>query len=99
MPSELMGFWRKVNGMYDTSPEMEARMMNMLSQKTPEARLRMACSMLASAKLLVRSGIIHGEPTLTEAQIRGRVFLRLYGDDFSEEEIQRIVVKMPDMEI
>ena len=85
--------------MYDTSPEMEARMLNMLAQKTPEERLRMACSMLAAAKLLVRSGIMHENPDLTEAQIRGRLFLRLYGDDFSEEEILRIVAKMPNMEI
>lgn len=85
--------------MHDTSPEMEARTLEMMAQKTPEERLRMACSMLAAGRLLVRNSIIREEPDLTEAQIRGRLFLRLYGDDFSEEEIQRIVAKMPDMEI
>ncbi len=85
--------------MYDTSPDMEARMKAMMAKKSPEERLRMACSMIAAAKTLVRSGIIHEDNTLTEAQIRGRMFLRFYGNDFSPEEIQRIVVRMPDMEI
>lgn len=85
--------------MHDTSPEMEARMLEMMAKKTPEERLRMACSMLAAAKLLVRSGIIHEDPTLTEAQIRGRMFLRFYGDDFPEAEIKRIAAQMPEMEI
>ncbi len=85
--------------MRDTSPEMEARMMAMMSSKTPERRLRMACDMHAAAKILVRSGIIHEDNTLTEAQIRGRLFLRFYGDDFTPEEARRIVARMPDMEI
>lgn len=85
--------------MYDTSPDMEARMKAMIAKKSPEERLRMVCSMIAAAKTLVRSGIIHEDNTLTEAQIRGRMFLRFYGNDFSPEEIQRIVVRMPDMEI
>jgi len=85
--------------MHDTSPDMEARMMTMMAKKTPEERLRMACSMIAAAKTLVRSGIIHEDNTLTEAQIRGRMFLRFYGNDFSPEEIQQIVSKMPNMEI
>jgi len=85
--------------MHDTSPEMEARMREMMAQKTPAERLHMACSMFAAAKTLVRSGIIHEDSTLTEAQIRGRMFLRFYGNDFSPEEIQRIVARMPNMEI
>jgi hypothetical protein len=85
--------------MYDTAPDVEARMLAMMAKKSPEERLRMACSMIAAAKTLVRSGIIHEDNTLTEAQIRGRMFLRFYGNDFSPEEIQRIVVRMPDMEI
>lgn len=85
--------------MYDTSPDMEARMMAMMAKKTQEERLRMSCSMIAAAKTLVRSGIIHEDKTLTEAQIRGRMFLRFYGNDYSPDEIQRIVDKMPNMEL
>jgi hypothetical protein len=85
--------------MHDTSPDMGARMMAMMAKKTSEERLRMACSMIAAAKTLVRSGIIHEDSTLSEAQIRGRVFLRFYGNDFSPEEIRLIVSKMPNMEI
>jgi hypothetical protein len=85
--------------MYDTSPDMEARMKAMIAKKSPEERLRMACSMIAAAKTLVRSGIIHEDNTLTEAQIRGRMFLRFYGNEFSPKEIRQIISKMPNMEI
>jgi hypothetical protein len=65
--------------MTDTPPDVEARYQRMLLALSPEQRVRMACQMLASAKVLIRAG---AAGTQGEA-LRREIFLRLYGDDFT----------------
>jgi uncharacterized protein YneF (UPF0154 family) len=84
--------------MNDTSPEMEARMLHLMAAKTPEERLRMAGSMFDAGKELVKAGLLHEDPSLNEAQLRARIFVRLYGQDFSKTEIAKILRAMPNMQ-
>ncbi len=85
--------------MHDTSPEMEEKMREILAGKSPGERLRMACDMFACARALMRAGIKSEDPTLSEAQIRGRMFVRTYGDLFTREEIDRIAAHNPCMQV
>ena len=48
---------------------------------------------------LVMAGIGDGKRPLTASQLRGQVFLRMYGGDFTAEERERIKHRIPNMEL
>ena len=89
--------WHAV--MSDTTPEMEKRFAAMMAAKSPAERLRMASSMFETGKALMRAGILRKNPALDEAGLRGQIFVRLYGDEFTESEISRIVERIPNMRL
>jgi hypothetical protein len=60
---------------------------------TPEERLAMACRMFATAKALVRAAILNKGPVPPE-EVRGLLFLRLYGEDFSEADRAKILATL-----
>ena len=84
--------------MSDTSKQMEQRYKEMLLSRTPLERLKMASRMYDSGRKFVIAGLQHGKPTLTASQLRGQVFLRMYGGDFTVEERERIIRRIPNME-
>jgi len=84
--------------MSDTSKQMEQRYKEMLLSRTPLERLKMASRMYDSGRKLVISGIQDGKPPLTASQLRGQVFLRMYGSEFTVEEKARILRRIPNME-
>jgi uncharacterized protein YneF (UPF0154 family) len=84
--------------MNDTTPDIEQKLAQILAERTPTERLRMASSMFDTARKLMRAGLLHENPSLTEAQIRARMFVRMYGDCFSKEEIRKIMEHLPDMQ-
>jgi hypothetical protein len=45
------------------------------------------------------AGIRDGKRPLTASQMRGQVFLRMYGGDFTVEERERIMHRIPNMEL
>lgn len=51
---------------------------------TPAQRLRMTCEMFDAAKRLIAASVRTEEPDITDAELRVRIFDRLYADDFSE---------------
>ena len=85
--------------MNDTSVSIEARMARMMAEKTPGERLRMASSMFDLGRKLVETGLRDKYGELTEAQMRARVFVGMYGQDFSDEEIRKIAGKIPNMQL
>lgn len=84
--------------MNDTPPDIEDRIARMMAERTPADRLRMASSMFDSAKTLMRAGLLREDASLTEPQIRARIFLRFYGESFSAPEIDRIIHHIPGMQ-
>lgn len=76
--------------MRDTPPEIEQRVSDMMATRTPSERAAMVGGMFHAAKTLVLAGIQAQQPDLTPAQLRAEFFRRMYGDDFSEEEVTRI---------
>ncbi len=85
--------------MTDTSLSIEKRMARMIALRTPVERLRMASSMFDSGKKLMKAGILDENGLLNEAQLRTKIFLRLYGESFTPAEIKQIVGSIPNMQL
>ena len=68
--------------MNDTPPEVMQRYRAMLLGRSPEERLKMGCSMGATARVLVRASVLAQEPHASPAALRRALFLRFYGHEF-----------------
>jgi len=77
----------------DTTPEMAELYHRLLMELPPARRLAMACDMFTAAKAFARAGILKDGP-LPESEVRCRLFLRFYGNDFSEEDKVHILVSL-----
>lgn len=78
--------------MRDTPKVVEERYRTMLLELDPAERLKMSCRMFRTARALMMAGM-HGEieGSMHSQYIRRRIFLRLYGSEFSEMQIQAIL--------
>jgi hypothetical protein len=85
--------------MNDTSLSIEKRMALMIASRTPIERLRMASSMFDAGKKLMKAGLQNENGLLNDAQLRTQMFLKLYGDSFTQAEIKRIVNTIPNMQL
>jgi hypothetical protein len=77
--------------MNDTPIAMEIRYRQMLMQRSNAERLKMGCSMLATARALIVASVRERAPDISSEGLRRALFLRLYRDDFSADERQRIM--------
>jgi hypothetical protein len=76
--------------MNDTSPEIEAMIRELYSKRTVEERLDMLGGMHTTAVGMVRAGVLHQNPGISEKEMRWEVFLRFYSDCYDEEEKTKI---------
>lgn len=76
--------------MRDTPPAIDAMYRGLLMSRTPGERVRMAASMHDAAKAIIRAGI-PDECWETASDLRIEIFRRFYRQDFSHEEMDRIV--------
>ena len=81
--------------MNDTTPRAEKRLRELMMQRTPGERFKMASSMFDAARLLVLAGIKadHGED-LDPVEVRVQLFLRTYGSDLSPHRLLRVVERI-----
>ncbi|MEO6223866.1 MAG: hypothetical protein ABIP90_11515 [Vicinamibacterales bacterium] len=70
--------------MRQTFNDTEARFAARFASVAPIERLRMSSAMFESAKRLIVASVRHSEPALSAAEMRVRIFDRLYHDDFDE---------------
>jgi hypothetical protein len=75
----------------DTPPEVMQRYRAMLLARSPEERLKMGCSMSATARALVRASVLAQDPQASPAALRRVLFLRFYGHEFDAVERERIM--------
>ena len=68
--------------MNDTTPETERKYREMLLQRSGAERVKMGCSMFATARALVVASVLEQEPTASPAVLRRALFLRFYAADF-----------------
>jgi hypothetical protein len=85
--------------MGDTQVTTEDHYKEMLLSRSPSERLKMASRMFDSGRKLVISGIVKGRPHLDTSQLRAQLFLRMYGNDFAAAERERIIKKIPKMQL
>jgi len=78
----------------DTPPEVMQRYRAMLLKRSPEERLRMGCSMGATARVLVRASVLAQEPHASPAALRRALFLRFYGHEFPAVEQEKILARL-----
>ena len=80
--------------MNDTSPEMERKYRALLLERSGAERLKMGCSMFATARALAVASILEKEPSASPASMREALFLRFYGADFSADARERIAAHL-----
>ena len=85
--------------MCDTPEQIQLRYKKMLMSLTPSERLRMVSRMYDSGRKLVISGIQNGRQQLNASELRGQLFLRMYGNDFSAADRKKIMNKIPDLQL
>jgi hypothetical protein len=76
--------------MKDTPPEIELECRRLLLARSREERLKMGCSMHATARSLVRASVLAKDPMTPPAVLRFALFLRFYGHEFGPEDRERI---------
>jgi len=77
--------------MKDTSAAMERKYRDMLLKRSGEERLKMGCSMHATAQALVRASALAVEPSASPSSLKKFLFLRFYGQDFDGATRKRIL--------
>ena len=80
--------------MSDTSPEVMRRYHAMLLARPPADRLKMGCSMSATARALARASVLAQDPHASPAALRCALFLRFYGHEFDMAERERILARL-----
>jgi Uncharacterised protein family (UPF0158) len=66
----------------------------MLLERSSEERLKMGCSMGATARVLVRASVLARDPHASQAAVRRALFLRFYGHEFDAVEQERILERL-----
>lgn len=77
--------------MKDTSPHIEEKFREMLLKRSGAERLKMGCSMHATAQALVLASMLEKDPSASPATLRRALFLRFYGHEFGAAKCKRIL--------
>jgi hypothetical protein len=75
----------------DTPPEVMRQYHAMLLARSSADRLKMGCSMSATARALARASVLAQDPHASPAALRRALFLRFYGHEFDATERERIL--------
>jgi len=77
--------------MKDTPPAMERKFRVMLMQRTGAERLKMGCSMHATAQALAKAHISGQHPDAHPGELKKLLFLHFYSADFTPQQRKRIL--------
>ena len=80
--------------MNDTDPEVEQKFIAMLMERSGEERLKMGCSMHATAQALVRASVLEKDLLASPATLRRALFLRFYGHEFDAATRDKILLAL-----
>ncbi len=80
--------------MNDTHPKIQEIYNTMMSQRTSYERAQMVSSMYETAKKIAISSILASEPNLNEKELKCRLFLHFYENDFSPAERNKILARL-----
>ena len=74
--------------MNDTTPEIESRLDEIYERKSGEEKLLICLKMFETAREIVISSL---PKNISERELQKKIFLRFYGNDFSENEKVKIL--------
>jgi len=74
----------------DTPPGLDRKFRRLLLSRSGEERLKMGCSMHATARKLAHAALVQKHPGARPAQLKRLLFLHFYGKDFAADERDRI---------
>jgi len=74
--------------MNDTTPEIESRLDEIYERKSGEEELLICLKMFETAREIVISSL---PKNISERELQKKIFLRFYGNDFSENEKVKIL--------
>ena len=77
--------------MNDTSPKAADDYERIIMACSPEERLRMGCSMFDTAKELVKMAVLDQNRNADSKEIKRKIFLRFYGQEFDEAQKRKIL--------
>lgn len=77
--------------MKDTAKEVEVRFREEILKRSPAERLSMACRMFDTARALIQAGEKREQTSERSKQSKEYLFVRLYHQDFTSEEIKKIL--------
>jgi hypothetical protein len=80
--------------MRDTPARVDRQYRDLLLRRTGEERLAMGSSMNATARALVRAGLLARKPGMSEREVRRALFLCFYEREFSNEARERILAAL-----
>ena len=80
--------------MNDTSPKMRNKQLEVILSKTSSERAMMGIYIIDSVKKIVTNSIRNKHPEYTELELKVAVFRRYYKNDFSEEQMEKIIESM-----
>jgi hypothetical protein len=66
----------------------------MLLERSGQERLKMGCSMHATAQALAKASILNQHPNADPAELKRLLFLHFYGTDFEPKERKRIALAL-----
>ena len=79
--------------MNDTSPDVLEALDALLARRSGSDRVRMTCEMFDLARRLAIADITTTDPTIDTGRLRELLLARLYGEDFSDDELRDIVMR------
>jgi len=80
--------------MNDTHPDIAMRFRDLIMSKSGEERLLMGFSMYDAAREIVRSAILAERPDITPEGMKQEIFLRFYGQEFSQADREKILAAL-----
>ena len=80
--------------MTDTSPEIRRLQGRIVLEKPLEERLRMVFEMMEGGQRMVSDSFCRQHPDWSTGQLKAAVFERMYRDDFTADEMKRIMAFM-----
>lgn len=84
--------------MNDTTKEMHDKQMEIILSKTPEERFKIGIEMSEAVYRVVKNSIKKENPNLSEREVVAELFKRYYGNEFSKEELHKIVESIKSFE-
>jgi hypothetical protein len=73
------------------TPEMDEKTREMIMQKTPEERIQMGCERFAEFRQSIIQDILRENPDISDSALRQEFFSKVYGHEYTKEELQKIL--------